>query len=151
MNLAAVLVSFGHFLAFFALTAAVVLKLSLVSDSMTADFARRVQRADRAAGMSALLVLVFGTLRVLYFEKGPDYYTDNLFFWLKIGFFLSAALLSIYPTLCFARWGRQLAQGDQFVANPVETGRIKRILHWELILLVGVMLCASLMARGYGL
>jgi hypothetical protein len=61
-------VAFGHFLAFFALAAAVVLNLALIAESMNVEVARRIQRADRVAGLSAVLLLVFGTLRVLYFR-----------------------------------------------------------------------------------
>ena len=91
-----------------ALTAAVVIKLVLINENMSVDCARRVRRADMVAGASAAAILVFGTLRVLYFEKGGSYYIDNLFFQVKIGLFLLAALLSIYPTTRFARWRQDL-------------------------------------------
>ena len=68
--LAAALIAFGHFLAFFALTAALVVELSLLTESMSVEAARRVRRADRVAGLFAGLLLLFGTLRVIYFEKG---------------------------------------------------------------------------------
>ena len=49
--LLAALVAFGHFLAFFALAAALVLTLALINESMSVDKARRVRRADRVAGL----------------------------------------------------------------------------------------------------
>ena len=149
--LAASLVAFAHFLAFFALTAAIVVKLTLVSDGLTIETAKRIRRADRAAGLSALAVLVFGFLRVFHYEKGSDYYFDNSFFLLKLGLFFAAALASIYPTLQYAGW-RQALDENQAPAVSAETAlRIRRVLHWELIALAGVMLCASLMAKGYGM
>ena len=147
----AVLTSFGHFLAFFALTAAVVLKLTLVGQPMTVAIARRIQRADSAAGLSAVLVIVFGTLRVLYFEKGSEYYLDNLYFQIKIALFLLAALLSVYPTLRFRSWNAELKQDLAPELAAGEVARIRRILHGELVLLIGVLFCASLMARGFGI
>jgi len=148
--LTAALVAFGHFLAFFVLTAALVLELALLAESMTVEVARRIRRADRIAGLFAGLLLLFGTLRVIYFEKGGEFYADNLFFQIKIGLFLLAALISIYPTICFVRWKTDL---DQDVA-PVLTGEqlknLRRVLHWELVLIAGILLCASLMARGFG-
>ena len=149
--LLASLVSFAHFLAFFALTAAVVVKLTLISEAMPIEAARRVRRADRAAGMAAVAVLVFGFLRVFYFEKGSDYYFDNSFFLLKLGLFFAAALASIYPTLQFAGWRHALAENRAPEVSADTALRIKRVLHWELIALAGVMLCASLMAKGYGI
>jgi putative membrane protein len=61
------LIAFGHFLAFFALTAALVLQLTLVSESIGGYTARRIKRADRAYGLSPMLLRVFGFLSVVYF------------------------------------------------------------------------------------
>ena len=148
--LAAAFVAFGHYLAFFALTAAVVLTLALLGESMDADQARRVRRADRVAGLAAFLLLLFGGLRVFYFEKGSDYYFDNLFFQIKIGLFLLAALISIYPTSRFLRWKSDLDRGVAPSLGSDEVMRLKRCLHWELVLIAGILVCASLMARGFG-
>jgi putative membrane protein len=149
--LPAALVAFAHFLAFFALTAAIVLELALLGDSPSVESARRIRRADRAAGLSALAVVIFGFLRVFYFEKGSGYYFDNTFFQLKLVLFFSAALMSIYPTLQFASW-RPALQENRAPEVPAQTlTRIRRVLHWELVLIVGVLLCASLLAKGYGI
>jgi putative membrane protein len=148
--LTAALVAFGHFVAFFALTAALVLELALIGESMSVEVARRVRRADRIAGLFAGLILLFGTLRVIYFEKGGEFYVDNLFFQIKIGLFLLAALISIYPTICFARWKSDLDQGIAPVLTSAQVKSLRRALHWELMLIAGILLCASLMARGFG-
>ena len=145
------LIAFGHFLAFFALTAAVVVTLVLVAESLSIETARRIRRADRAAGTAAVLVLIFGILRVLYYDKGADYYLANTFFQLKLGLFFAAALMSIYPTLQFARWGRALRENRAPEIDAETVKRIKRVLHWELIAIGGILLCASLMARGFGI
>lgn len=144
------LVAFGHYFAFFALTAAIVQMLALIGESMTLDTARRIRRADRVAGLAAALLLLFGTLRVFYFEKGAAYYADNLFFQAKIGLFLLAGLISLYPTTRFARWKSELDQGIAPILCALQVQRLKRALHWQLVLVIGVLLCASLMARGFG-
>jgi putative membrane protein len=148
--LIAALVAFGHFLAFFALTAALVLELTLIAEAMSIEVGRRIRRADRIAGLFAGSVLLFGTLRVLYFEKGGEFYADNLFFQIKIGLFLLAALISIYPTITFARWKKDLDQGVAPTLRSDQVKSLRRALHWELVLIVGILLCASLMARGFG-
>ena len=144
------LVAFGHFLAFFALTAALVLELALIAESMSVEIAQRVRRADRIAGLSAGLLLLFGTLRVIYFEKGAEFYADNLFFQIKIGLFLLAALISIYPTICFVRWKSDLDRGVAPMLSSEQVKNLRRALHWELVLIAGILLSASLMARGFG-
>jgi putative membrane protein len=145
------LVAFGHFLAFFTLTAATVLTLALIGGPMSVEVARRIRRADRVAGLSTVLLLLFGTLRVLYFEKGGDYYADNLFFQIKIVLFLLAALISIYPTTRFMGWKQALERGQPPVVTAAQIIKLKRALHWELVLVMGILLCASLMARGFGI
>ena len=144
------LIAFGHFVAFFALAAALVLELALISESLSVETAKRIQRADRVIGMAAILVLVFGFLRVIYFEKGSEYYFSNTFFQIKFGLFFVAALISLLPTMQFVRWNHQLKQGIAPAMTSASVKRLKRIIHWELVLIGGVMLCASLMAKGFG-
>ncbi len=144
------LIAFGHFFAFFALTATLVLQLGLVSESISVDTARRIQRADRAYGLAAILLLVFGFLRVIYFEKGTDYYFDNTFFLIKIGLFIGVGLLSIYPTMTYLRWNAELKQEIAPDLSIQAVHNIRKIIHTELVGILGVLLCASLMAKGFG-
>ena len=144
------LIAFGHFVAFFALAAALVLELALINESLSVETAKRIQRADRIIGLAAALLLVFGFLRVFYFEKGSEYYFDNIFFQIKLGLFFVAALISLIPTMQFVRWNHQLKQGIAPAMTSASVKRLKRIIHWELVLIGGIMLCASLMAKGFG-
>ncbi len=144
------LVAFGHFLAFFALTAALVLQLALLTESLTVETARRIKRADVVLGISATLLLIFGFLRVFYFEKGSEYYLGNEFFWIKLGLFIIAGLISIYPSVVYRRWNSELQQD---IAPDLSHGTVlllKKIIHWELVLILGILVCASLMAKGFG-
>ena len=109
--LAASLIAFGHFISVFALVAALVLQLALVSESLSVEIARRIQRADRVYGVAAILMLTFGFLRVIYFEKGSAYYFSNTFFQIKLGLFIAVGLISIYPTFLYSRWSKELKQG----------------------------------------
>jgi uncharacterized membrane protein len=52
----AAFVSYAHFLAFFAITTALVLQLTLISESISVEIAKRIQRADLAYGIFALLL-----------------------------------------------------------------------------------------------
>ena len=148
--LAPALIAFGHFVAVFALAAALVLELALISESLTVETAKRIRRADRVVGIMALLVLVFGFLRVIYFEKGSAYYFGNTFFQIKLGLFFVAALISLIPTLQFMRWSHELKQGIAPDLTSASVKRLKSIIHWQLVLIGGIMLCASLMAKGFG-
>jgi putative membrane protein len=148
--LAASLIAFGHFISVFALVAALVLQLALVSQSLSVEIARRIQRADRVYGVAAILMLTFGFLRVIYFEKGSAYYYSNTFFQIKLGLFIAVGLISIYPTLLYSRWSKELKQGIAPRVSAEMVKSLKRIIHWELVLLGAILLCASLMANGFG-
>ncbi len=148
--LAAALIAFGHFLAFFSLSAALVLQLALLAESLSVETARRIQRANLVLGVAAVLLLLFGFLRVIYFEKGGDYYFGNTFFQIKLALFVIAGIISLYPSAVYRRWSSELKQG---IAPELESdmlGRLKKIIHWELVLIGAILICASLMAKGIG-
>ena len=144
------LIAFGHFLAFFSLIAALVLQLTLISESISVATARRIQRADRAYGLAAMLLLIFGFLRVIYFEKGADYYFNNTFFLLKLGLFVGVGLLSLYPTIYYMRWNPELKQEIAPEMSMHAVQKIRKIIHTELVGIMGILLFASLMAKGFG-
>jgi putative membrane protein len=144
------LVAFGHFFAFFAITGALVLELVLIRESLSVETARRIQRADRVLGMSAMLLLIFGFLRIFYFEKGADYYFANSFFQIKLVLFFAVGIISAYPTMQFFRWSQQLNQNEAIELTTATVKRLKKIIHWELVLIVGIIFCASMMAKGFG-
>lgn len=146
----AALIAFAHFLAFFALTAALVMQLGLISDSINVATARRIQRADRAYGISSVLLLIFGFLRVVYFEKGTEYYFGNTFFLIKMALFIGVGLLSIYPMVSYMRWNPELKQGIEPEISGRQAQKLRKFIHTELVGIMGILLCASLMAKGFG-
>jgi putative membrane protein len=143
--------AFLHFAAVFGVFATVFLEWQTMSRAPTFAEARRIQVCDAWYGISAGAVLVVGFLRVYYFEKGPAFYFASPFFHAKMTLFILAGLLSIYPTIRFLKWRAQTRQGQAPVVADGEYKWIMVILRAELVLLLGVALCASLMARGVGL
>ena len=144
------LFAFLHFLAVFAVVATVFLVWQTMSRTPTLAEARRIQVADRWFGLFAMMVLVVGFLRVYYFEKGAAFYSSNPFFRAKLALFIGVGLLSIYPTIRFIKWRAQTSQGTAPVVGESEYRRIVVMLRLELVLLLAMALCASLMARGVG-
>ena len=143
--------AFLHFLAVFGIFATIFLEWQTMSPAPSHAEARRIQRADRWYGILAGVVLVVGFLRVFYFEKGREFYTANPFFHAKLTLFLAVGLLSIYPTMRFIKWRAQTRQGLAPVVTAEEYRRINAVLGIELVLLLGMAACASIMARGIGL
>lgn len=146
----AALVAFGHYLAFFGLTAALVLQITLLTASPTIEMAKRIQRADLAYGLMALLLLVMGLLRVFYFEKGADYYFTNSYFIIKLILFGLVGLISVYPTITYRRWNKAIKIGQAPTLSIDSAIKLRRALHYQLIGILGILFCASMMAHGIG-
>ncbi len=135
-----------HYLGFSAMFAALVLQLNMFKTTVDGALARKMARIDAVYGLSALVVLLTGLLRVFLYEKPPGYYGHNYLFHIKVTVFLVAALLSIYPAVRFFRH-RQAQDGEK-----VEYPRaIAVLLKWELALLVVIPFLAVMMAHGYGM
>jgi putative membrane protein len=145
------LFSFLHFGAVFGIVSAIVVEWSVLTQTPTYREARLLQACDRWYGIFAIVILVVGFLRVFYFEKGSAYYFSNTFFHAKLGLFIVVGLLSIYPTIRFIKWRAQMTDGRAPGVSPAEFRRIRAALRLELVLLLGMVLCAALMARGVGL
>ena len=57
-------------------------------------------------------------------------------------------LLSIYPTVKFLSWRKRLHAGHVPELPDAERRKLRTIIHAELTLIVLILLCAALMARG---
>jgi putative membrane protein len=144
------LVAFVHFAAVFGIVATLVFEWLTLTPQPTLAEARRLARADRWYGISAVVLLVAGFVRAYWFEKGIAYYQANPFFAIKLGLFLAMGLLSIVPTVRFIRWGAELKAGRAPAVSAGQYRRVALCLRLQLLLLPLVALCASLMAHGIG-
>jgi putative membrane protein len=142
--------AFLHHLAAFTVVAALAVEVALFKPPLSLLQARRLLITDNIYGAAAGAVLIVGLLRVFYFEKGPGYYWHDLFFLVKFSAFLVAALISVYPTLIFLSWGKSLKAGTVPEISAEHTGRVRLCLMLELTAIVVILLCAALMARGFG-
>ena len=145
------LMAFLHHLLAFTLVACVVYEFIAYRQDMSVEEARRIQRADLMYGISAGLLLIVGVLRVFYFEKGPAFYSQNPFFWLKMNTFLVVGLLSIDPTIRYLRWNRTLKENRAPEINEKEFKRTRIVLTLEVIGLAIILFAAAWMARGIGM
>ncbi|MDO8330517.1 MAG: DUF2214 family protein [Fluviicoccus sp.] len=145
------LFAFLHHLAAFLLVSTLVVEMALLKGPLDPARARQLQRTDLLYGIAAGLVVALGFLRVYYFEKGSEYYFHNLYFMLKLGLFAVIGALSVYPTVVFLKWGKSLKQGVMPVIPDDQLRNLRKVLMAELAGVVGMLCCAALMARGYGM
>ena len=145
------IMAFLHHLFAFLLVACVVYEFIAYRKGLTIEEARRIQRAALFYGISAGLLLIVGLLRVFFFEKGPVFYSQSPFFWVKMNTFLIVGLLSIDPTIRYLRWNRIIKEGKAPEISDGEFKRTRIVLWLEVIGLAIIMLAAAFMARGIGL
>jgi putative membrane protein len=147
---AAALLAFLHHLAAFTVVATLAVEVALFKPPLGLAHARRLQVTDLVFGAAAAVVLLVGLLRVMYFEKGPHYYWHDAYFLVKFCAFIVAGLISIYPTATFLSWGGAIRSGTAPAISPERMRRVRLCLMLELTAIVIILLCAPLMARGYG-
>jgi putative membrane protein len=110
------------------------------------DRMKLVLQADNWWGISALLLMVSGFLRAFGgLEKGAAFYLASPLFHGKMLLFLMVGLLEIMPMIRLIRWrmGRLKAPFPAHLAV-----RYARFSYAELGLLLMLIVCATLMARG---
>lgn len=142
--------AFLHHLAAFTLVATLVYEYALLRKPLTLESARALVNTDRIYGISAMLLLLFGGLRVFYFEKGANYYFHSAPFITKLVLFTLVGIISAYPTITFLRWQKSL-NNNALPAVEEKTWRVlQKIVVVELIGVAGILLTAAMAAKGFG-
>jgi putative membrane protein len=142
------LLHYAHFLCIFLLAALLAGELFLFRKNLPAAMVRQLQVVDRFYGVAAGLVIVTGISLLLFGLKGSAFYLHNAVFWTKMALFLTVALLSIGPTIAFARWNSQKNGDGGVTLEDGEFGRIRSLLWAQVAVFVFIPLCAALMANG---
>lgn len=143
------LLAAAHHLLFFGLISMLAAQSVLLSRPIDATALRRLGGLDRGYGLVAVLLLVVGFARVFYGIKGYDFYLHNPWFHAKVGAFVLAGVLSVWPTIRFLRWRKALKADPAFVPGRAEVAGLRRIVRFELLLVALIVIFAAAMAR-YG-
>jgi putative membrane protein len=110
---------------------------------------RRVFHADAWWGVSAIVLVGTGLVRVIAgLEKGMDYYLQNHVFWTKMTLLLAIFILEGGPMVTLARWRTQVSRGQ--TPDTRRAGRFARVSDLQAVLLLLMVLAATAMARGFG-
>jgi putative membrane protein len=144
------LMAFLHHLAAFTLFATLAYEFILLRKSFSLQIAQSLLKTDRLYGVSAVVVLIIGFGRAMHFEKGEAYYFHSLPFIIKISLFALVGFLSIYPTVKFLSWRSALKRQQIPQVSEATLNIIRHLIHIELVAVVGIMLCAAMMAKGVG-
>ena len=141
----------AHHLCVFTLAGLLLAEVALLRPGIAGDRLRQIGTIDAAYGAVAGLIVVVGVLRVLFGDKGADYYVHNWAFWLKMAAFVAVGLLSVPPTLAILGWRKQLKADPAFTPDPGLVARLRGFFAGEIIAFAFIPAFAAAMARGYGI
>jgi putative membrane protein len=139
-----------HHLLVFGIVVMLASELALVRPGMSGAQAVRVAKTDAGYGISAVLILVVGVIRLNFGAKGSEWYEANLWFWAKMAAFALVGALSVPPTLAFMRWRKAVDADPSFAPPQAEIDRARRWLVLEVALLGLIFVFAAAMARHQG-
>jgi putative membrane protein len=142
--------SWLHFVFAFILVGAIAAEAFILRLPVDGRIARLLLRVDMFYGISAVLLILAGVSRVLWGEKGWDYYQAQPFFWAKMATFLAIGIISAIPTRTFTRWVKAANADASFAVPEADTKKVRRLVTIEAHLVALLLLFATLMARGIG-
>ena len=149
MTLEAIL-SFLHISAILALVVFVTSQAATCRPEwMKPEVVERLVTVDRIYGIAAVAVLATGLLRIYLGAKGSAWYWGNWLLHVKLTLFVLAGLISIRPTLRFARWRKALRTSGA-LPPEAEVSRTRKLVMVQAHIVPLIPLAAVFLARGFG-
>lgn len=150
--LVSAVVAYLHYLGLMLSFGALVLEVFILNSQkeLSLNEAWKIVIADTVYGISAVMILATGVLRVLYYGKGSEYYLNNPVFYTKVAIFLLVGGLSLYPTVSFISWVPALQKGTAPKVESSQVNRLIWLIRTEIAGFALIPLLAALMSRGIG-
>jgi putative membrane protein len=143
------LLASGHHIAFVLLISALVAEAVLLRQTASPQLLASLGRIDALYGISAVVLLVIGLMRLGMGAKGFAFYSGNWVFWAKMVLFAAMGLISILPTVRFIRW-RRAHEASGALPDAQAWAQTRKLVMAQLHLLPLVLMAAAAMARGLG-
>lgn len=115
---------------------------------MNAAVVERLVRLDVIYGAAALVMIGSGLARLLWGIKGVSWYVSQPLFHIKITIVVVMAILSIWPSIMFRRWRRNL-QASGALPDELEVKKVRRLVMIQSHVLPVVAVIAVFWARGW--
>ena len=144
------ILAYLHFIAIFALFGFLTTEAVIIRRPLDAERVRLLGRVDLGYFGAAMTVLFTGFLRLGLGAKGAEFYLSSWPIYVKIALFLGVGLMSIYPTLAFIRWRRELDHDPAWRVPEAEHRRYAKMVMAEVHLAAMIPVFAVIMSRGLG-
>ena len=135
-----------HYLSFMAFYGALVAELVLLRPAMAPPEIRRIASVDSVCGATFICVVMTGTLKLLVFGKGAEFYLRSWQFHTKMGLVFLVFLVSVYPTMVFLKYRKAIKGMDDRERLNMPKG-LKHGIRLELLLVSLIPLFAAAMTR----
>lgn len=139
--------AYAHYVAIFALASVLVSELVLLLLTPSESGVRMLSAVDLWYGILSVVVIGTGIARVFIVPESAAYYGGLTAFWIKMSLFAAVGILSIPPSIRFARWKKVFKLG-QGLPTAQAIGSTRLIVVAELIILAFIPLSAVFVARG---
>lgn len=140
------IVRYLHFIGIISWVSALVAQWFLLKPSLSRAEIQRLAKIDTVYGISAVLVVGMGLTLWFGVGKPAEFYNSNGIFHAKVGLAAVVGLLSIAPTVFFAR----NRKGDDPAEAVDVPASVRRIVLLELAIMAIIPLLATIMATGIG-
>lgn len=145
MPLLEIVAASAHYLAILALTGVLVAELILLGFQPEASVVRRLAKVDIVYGILAGFVILTGIGRILTSPEGHTFFEQSPVFWAKMGVFAVVGILSVFPSLKYARWAKALKTAETLPETAAFKGA-RRLVLVQLHLLMIIPVLAVLLA-----
>ena len=144
------LLQYVHIAAILALVVFISSEAALCrSEWMNAAVVERLVAVDRLYGIAAGIVLATGVIRIYFDTKGSSWYWSNWLLHTKLTLFVLVGLISIVPTIRFARW-RKALRADGTLPSPEAVKGARKLVMLQAHIIPVIPLAAAFLAQGYG-
>jgi putative membrane protein len=146
-----IFIPYLHYIAIMALMGSLISEHLILKPRISGQQVRSLAGIDLVYGISAIVVLATGLLRWFVYGKGSEFYLSNPLFHTKITLFVVLGVLSIFPTLKFLKWKKQVRKGEDPEIDEKAVKKLLMFIRIELLLVVIIPLLAVMIARGAGM
>lgn len=137
-----------HILMIIGVFVSLILQLIFVKKEIDSKTLKLISKTDATYGVAAILVVTTGLLNWLKLGKGYEYYANNTLFIIKFSLFIVIGLLSIYPTVVFAKLKKKQKNDPSDIIAIPHYPFVIATIKAEIGILLIMPFLATLMANG---
>lgn len=143
-----ILIPYLHYIAIMSLMGSLITEHIILKPKIAKEQIKQLAATDLIYGISAIIVLTTGLLRWFVYGKGYDFYMSTPLFHIKITLFIILGILSIFPSIKFYKWNKQVKQSEEPDITKKGVKKLLMFIRIELLIIIIIPLLAVLIARG---